>query len=277
MENNVPTWLTSIRATSGSTYNAAVGFSFLGGDWARNTGMFSDNPDSGGSATLKFRIATSNSTADPYLEISPSKVSVYPITASTSKTTGALTVAGGLGVNGNIYASNLNTSGTITSGAVTYPNSLGTTDQVLSITSSGTVAWKTPASSGGSTYSLGLNADLGGYVFFVTPDGKHGLVVTTQFQSLSSTWHEAQNVISNPNNHNTDGKKFTDWRLPTKSELAILCTMKNTIGGFGNYLVWSSTGYNDGVDKAWWQTFADCGQAPTSKNDLFCVRGVRSF
>ena len=107
MENNVPTWLTSIRATSGSTYNAAVGFSFLGGDWARNTGMFSDNPDSGGSATLKFRIATSNSTADPYLEISPSKVSVYPTTASTSKTTGALTVAGGLGVNGDIYANKL--------------------------------------------------------------------------------------------------------------------------------------------------------------------------
>jgi hypothetical protein len=107
MENNVPTWLTSIRATSGSTYNAAVGFSFLGGDWARNTGMFSDNPDGGGSATLKFRIATSNSTADPYLEISPSKVSVYPTTASTSKTTGALTVAGGLGVNGDIYANKL--------------------------------------------------------------------------------------------------------------------------------------------------------------------------
>ena len=107
MENNVPTWLTSIRATGGSTYNAAVGFSFVGGDWARNTGMFSDNPDGGGAATLKFRIATSNSTADPYLEISPSKVSVLPLTASTSKTTGALTVAGGLGVNGDIYANKL--------------------------------------------------------------------------------------------------------------------------------------------------------------------------
>jgi hypothetical protein len=107
MENNVPTWLTSIRATGGSTYNAAVGFSFVGGDWARNTGMFSDNPDGGGAATLKFRIATSNSTADPYLEISPSKVSVFPTTASTSKTTGALTVAGGLGVNGDIYANKL--------------------------------------------------------------------------------------------------------------------------------------------------------------------------
>jgi hypothetical protein len=107
MENDVPTWLTSIRATAGSSYNAAVGFSFVGGDWARNTGMFSDDPDGGGSATLKFRIATSNSTADPYLEISSSKVSVLPGTAATSKTTGALTVAGGLGVDGDIYANKL--------------------------------------------------------------------------------------------------------------------------------------------------------------------------
>ena len=163
MENNVPTWFTAIRASGGSSYNAAVGFSFVGGDWARNTGMFSDNPDGGGSATLKFRIATSNSTAVPYLEISPSKVSVYPNTASTSKTTGALTVAGGLGVNGDIYASNLNTSGTLTAGAVTYPNAHGTANQVLSTTGSGTLTWTTPSlgsltgyTNGSTPYNVGL-------------------------------------------------------------------------------------------------------------------------
>ena len=162
MENNIPTWLASIRATAGSSYNSAVGFSFLGGDWARNTGMFSDNPDGGGAATLKFRIATSNSTADPYLEISPSKVSVFPTTASTSKTTGALTVAGGLGVTENIYASNLNTSGTITSGAVTYPIAHGTSGQMLTTTGSGTLSWTTPASPGvpytGATGAVNLGA-----------------------------------------------------------------------------------------------------------------------
>jgi hypothetical protein len=163
MENNVPTWLTSIRATAGSSYNAAVGFSFVGGDWARNTGMFSDNPDAGGSATLKFRIATSNSTADPYLEISPSKVSVYPITAATSKTTGALTVAGGLGVNGDIYATSLNTSGTLTAGTVTYPAAHGTANQVLTTTGSGTLTWTTPSmasltgyTNGSTPYNVGL-------------------------------------------------------------------------------------------------------------------------
>ncbi len=101
MENDVPTWLTSIRAKAGSTYNAAVGFSFIGGDWAKNTGLFSDNPDDA-NALLNFRI-----TGNSKFTIDPNAVKVLPTTASTSKTTGALTVAGGLGVNGDIYANKL--------------------------------------------------------------------------------------------------------------------------------------------------------------------------
>ena len=106
----LPTWTNAIRATSGSSWNAAVGFSFIGGDWAKNTGMFSDNPDDG-NAMLKFRI-----TGNSKLTIDPNNVAVLANTASTSKTTGALTVAGGLGVVGDIYASNLNVSGAITAG-----------------------------------------------------------------------------------------------------------------------------------------------------------------
>jgi hypothetical protein len=174
MENNVPTWLTSIRATSGSTYNAAVGFSFLGGDWARNTGMFSDNPDGGGSATLKFRIATSNSTADPYLEISPSKVSVLPITSSTSKTTGALTVAGGLGVNGDIYASNVNTSGAITAPIINTPI-YASTPQTL--TDAATISW-VPSQGLNASVTLAGNRTLS---FSTAPtSGAYGTLVVKQ-------------------------------------------------------------------------------------------------
>ena len=174
MENNVPTWLTSIRATSGSTYNAAVGFSFLGGDWARNTGMFSDNPDGGGSAILKFRIATSNSTADPYLEISPSKVSVLPITSSTSKTTGALTVAGGLGVNGDIYASNVNTSGAITAPIINTPI-YASTPQTL--TDAATISW-VPSQGLNASVTLAGNRTLS---FSTAPtSGAYGTLVVKQ-------------------------------------------------------------------------------------------------
>jgi hypothetical protein len=181
MENNVPTWLTSIRATSGSTYNAAVGFSFLGGDWARNTGMFSDNPDSGGSATLKFRIATSNSTADPYLEISPSKVSVYPTTASTSKTTGALTVAGGLGVNGDIYANKLSLNTGTAGGASLEVNGASTNTTAFNASSGTSIDFTksnlayTTASAGnftltgmkdGGTYTLAVQGATSGTAAF---------------------------------------------------------------------------------------------------------------
>ena len=108
--NGLPTWTNAIRATSGSTWNADMGFSFIGGDWAKNTGMFSDNPDDG-NAMLKFRI-----TGNSKFTIDPNNVAVLTTTASTSKITGALTVAGGLGVSGDIYASNLNVSGAITAG-----------------------------------------------------------------------------------------------------------------------------------------------------------------
>jgi hypothetical protein len=151
----LPTWTNAIRATSGSTYNAAVGFSFIGGDWAKNTGMFSDNPDVG-DALLKFRI-----TGNSKFTIDANKVEVLTTTASTSKTTGALTVAGGLGVSGNLFATNMNASGTLTAGTVTYPSTHGSANQVLSTTGSGTLTWSSAPSINanlndqtGTTYTL---------------------------------------------------------------------------------------------------------------------------
>ncbi len=84
-------------------------------------------------------------------------------------TTGTQTFAGS-----KTFANNLVTNGTLTAGTVTYPNSLGTTDQVLSVTSSGTVAWKT-AASGGNTHSVGESYG-GGIVFYTWDNGNHGLI-----------------------------------------------------------------------------------------------------
>jgi hypothetical protein len=151
----LPTWTNAIRATSGSTWNAAVGFSFIGGDWAKNTGMFSDNPDDN-NALLKFRI-----TGNSKFTIDSDKVAVLPTTASTSKTTGALTVAGGMGVSGDLFATNMSASGSLTAGAVTYPNTHGSANQVLSTTGSGTLTWSSAPSINanlnnqiGTTYTL---------------------------------------------------------------------------------------------------------------------------
>jgi hypothetical protein len=48
---------------------------------------------------------------------------------------------------GNAAVTNVKTSGTLTAGAVTYPNTHGSTGQVLSTTGSGTLTWVAPAAS----------------------------------------------------------------------------------------------------------------------------------
>ena len=91
----------------------------------------------------------------------------------------------------------------------------------VTITGTGTVGdpYVVNATGGGSpTYTIGLWPELGGYVFWVSADGKHGLVAETQDQGFT-TWYDAQNLISNPSNHSVNGQKFRDWRMPTKYEL----------------------------------------------------------
>ncbi len=123
--------------------------------------------------------------------------------------------------------------------------------------------------------NIGPEESLGGYVFYVTPDGKHGLVAATQDQSASSDWYLAQDVISNPANHNPAGKKFTDWRLPTKYELNLMYTQKASIGAFVNNYYWSFIG--NGNTNAWLQNFGNGNQLYGPKDGNYCVRAVRSF
>jgi hypothetical protein len=172
---------------------------------------------------------------------------------------------------------NTTIAGTLTLGGggteYTLPNTRGTDGQVLTTDGSGELSWANTAS---PTYTVGLNADLGGYVFFVTPDGKHGLVAATQDQSTSVNFRNAQNEISNPDNHDANGKKFTDWRTPTLYELRLMYDARVAIGGFdpsGRY--WSSVyltslnrvaiDFDDGTDNDVDDTY------------LRFVRAVRSF
>jgi hypothetical protein len=138
-------------------------------------------------------------------------------------------------------------------------------------------------------YTIGYHAELGGYVFMISADGKHGLVAETEDQGLE-TWYNAQNLISNPSNHSTVGQNFTDWRLPTRYELAQMYSLKTEIesaGGdsFGTKTYWTSNQsvYSvNGLEEetAWRQNFGT-GLQYNSNNvsldsDLF-VRSVREF
>jgi hypothetical protein len=80
----------------------------------------------------------------------------------------------------------------------------------------------------------------GGIVFSVTSHGLHGLIAETIDQSNDCKWKDVPGVIDDPKNHSTDGKEFTDWRVPTNTELDKLYEAKDIVGGFVNGLYWAS-------------------------------------
>ena len=119
-------------------------------------------------------------------------------------------------------------------------------------------------------------AELGGYVIEVRDGGKHGLVVAMQDQGVSN-WYEADNLLSNANNHDAYGARFMDWRLPTKRELNLMYGVFS--GGNGaslsNVYYWSSTERR--YDDAWRQNFSNGSQVFYTKNGTPTVRAVRAF
>ena len=102
---------------------------------------------------------------------------------------------------GNTSVTNVNTSGTITAGAITIPNTDGTTGQVLSTDGSGALSWTTP-SSGATTYNVGDTAQ-GGKVFWVDATGQHGLVVALEDAGGSSAMDWNAGTASNGSNLET--------------------------------------------------------------------------
>jgi hypothetical protein len=133
------------------------------------------------------------------------------------------------------------------------------------------------ANSASPTYTVNtFYAELGGYVIEVRDGGKNGLVVTMKDQGLS-TWYEANDLLSDENNHDANGAKFMDWRLPTKRELNLMSDVYNGSNGAvlnANYY-WSSTEYDN--NNAWFQLFRDVTQMSFGKGSTTSVRAVRAF
>ena len=129
-------------------------------------------------------------------------------------------------------------------------------------------------------YSIGMYPELGGYVFRISPDGKHGLVAEIQDQSTSLVkWYGCDNYISNPSNHSVAGGEFFNWRLPSKNELNEMFIHRTAIGGNFNLSYWTST--RETNSSAWQQDFNPSGngsQSSQSVNSLAnYVRAVREF
>lgn len=158
----------------------------------------------------------------------------------------------------------------------------GSNYQLLGSTQFLSVPFALTAGAISKTYNIGLNTDLGGYVFYVTPDGKHGLVseIQDQNQTLNGNninWYMAQDSISYPINHSAMGQKYADWRLPTYYELRLMYNAKLSIGGFTSDFYWSSKEYN--FQQAWIKNFLNGYETYDLKTDdhLSRVRAVRDF
>ena len=127
------------------------------------------------------------------------------------------------------------------------------------------------------TYSVNtFYAELGGYVIQISPSGKHGVVAAMQDQGTSN-WYEANNLLSNPNNHDSNGMEFSDWRLPTLRELNLMYDVY--IGGNGagfagwDYSCSTSLNYSD----VWYRAFSGGSISTRNKADPDRVRAVRAF
>lgn len=128
------------------------------------------------------------------------------------------------------------------------------------------------------TYSIGYWAELGGYVFQISPDGRHGIVAEVVDQGYD-TWAEAENKTTFTNTHSGNAQYFMDWRLPNAYELSLMMTYKNTIGGFVNGAsYWSSTIYSSSNYKRIYTHNTDgTYNYQTSPTDSFYVRSIRTF
>jgi hypothetical protein len=132
-----------------------------------------------------------------------------------------------------------------------------------------------------SVYSQTYNvntfyAELGGYVIEVNSDGTHGLVVAMQDQGTTN-WYKANDLLSNASNHDTNGAKFKDWRLPTKRELNLMYVVYTNGNGasLNANIYWSSTEVIN--VNAWRQDFGYGYQSLNNKNYTYFVRAVRAF
>jgi hypothetical protein len=69
---------------------------------------------------------------------------------------------------------------------------------------------------------------------------------------------------------------YSDWYLPSKDELAKLCSNQSTIGGFAANWYWSSSEINSTF--AWLQNFSSGIQGSgISKGNVYPIRAVRLF
>uniref|UniRef100_UPI0040479636 FISUMP domain-containing protein n=1 Tax=Algoriphagus sp. TaxID=1872435 RepID=UPI0040479636 len=161
-ESNTAIGATSITNNTTGSNNTGIGYNVLG---ANTTG--------GSNTAIGYNAGNTLTTGSNNTFLgNNANAGANNLTNATAIGNGATVTANNtiqLGADGTANTTaitNVKTSGTLTAGTVTYPNTHGSANQVLSTTGSGTLTWTTPSSGGGSgiPYTGATQAvDLGAY------------------------------------------------------------------------------------------------------------------
>ena len=129
------------------------------------------------------------------------------------------------------------------------------------------------------TYKVGDMYDVNGkqgVVYVVTPDGKHGKMISINQVPSQMNWSSAKSWCSNLGN---------GWRLPTKAELLVIYRNKDALNAVlaavGDEIPlswhWSSTESDSDSDYAWLVNLYDGDTFSLYKNYDHYVRAVSAF
>jgi hypothetical protein len=147
---------TIIGDTANGTFdnNTALGFMTLDGNsGTNNTAVGTNSMRNSGITSMNTSVGVNSGTAvntgngNTYVGHNANVVNNSTISNATAIGADAIVTAsntiqlGAAGENGTTPISNVKTSGTLTAGAVTYPNAHGTTGQVLTTNGNGNLAW----------------------------------------------------------------------------------------------------------------------------------------
>jgi hypothetical protein len=301
----------ALSTTNGGYQNNAFGFEALKGNTS------GDNNSGFGHSALIANSTGNDNTAVGYNSLISTTGSQNTAIGSTSNVAAAKSNSTAIGYgasvsdNNTIQLGNTSVTDVKTSGKVTasqFVVSGGTATQVLM--ANGSYGTMPAAHYVGESYG-------GGIVFYVYDNGQHGLIAATSDQTTGERWalytsrvggaqvdgigagmantkliinsleYNSQSAARTCFNYyatqNVGGVNiyYTDWYLPSKTELLLLYQQRSTVGGFvsGGYY-WTSQQVNDQDSYAWTMGFTGSGDMSSSGLKTLTsirVRAIRHF